>query len=727
MSNINTKILPKTQSHTEALIGYVLDAKPYHVKLAGITERYDIGDEVAVKVLDSMISKIFVGADTIDPNDSSISNTRQRQRSNSWWKHLASDASTRTWQIPTVGSHKFESELAQQTLIAGIDSVASIPGIENTSSFVFKKRRHDGPSICDVRKMGIQQQEGVDYFLSDGSLSFTVEADGTWLENFLPSGTPRNSGAPEYADLIKTSVSITNITGGNNDSWTLTCTNETTGELSVVGKYSGNIGSAVLGTPFTHALLQFDYPIGFLALGDKVTISPKNKFITTSVSTPQTWTIIKTNPLAVMSKAVFTGASGTPIRQPSVHIHTRSLARASSSATWRIEFTSPSVFNLVKTGTSPSTVVGIDLRDGCSFKNSEIHFTIQPPEEGFFAGDAFQFSTEPSVGEYLVFGSVSGWKQPAKNGEWYWNGEIGFKIPKLNYFVKPEASDWDALDILSQENWFIPVKDVHSSAVPSVYTITFQPPVLPSTTVTHATVDNNIYGYRAGLTIGQTWEDEFCSFIVSPSTVSAGEKFQVFLTEPSVSVVSAGYDELGFEQTLYDMGIVDAATPVNLLQAKYPLPDNHGSVIFKTGCFLGDEVIINISLLDLFRLRIDSSTSAFPELAAADDWIPLEFRYFDRPTSSATAYDGETAHFPDASIAIEAYLCSDPTIKVLTVNQPRYQCSSRNSAATVTFDPTFFSKYLKFGARFSLRVDQDTSSGQRASVSVTESLSIQII
>jgi hypothetical protein len=209
--------------------------------------------------------------------------------------------------------------------------------------------------------------------------------------------------------------------------------------------------------------------------------------------------------------------------------------------------------------------------------------------------------------------------------------------------------------------------------------------------------------------------------------VSAGEKFQVFLTEPSVSVVSAGYDELGFEQTLYDMGIVDAATPVNLLQAKYPLPDNHGSVIFKTGCFLGDEVIINISLLDLFRLRIDSSTSAFPELAAADDWIPLEFRYFDRPTSSATAYDGETAHFPDASIAIEAYLCSDPTIKVLTVNQPRYQCSSRNSAATVTFDPTFFSKYLKFGARFSLRVDQDTSSGQRASVSVTESLSIQII
>ena len=722
MSNINTNLLSKAQAHSEALIGYVLDAKPYHVKLSSISERYDVSDEISVSTSDEMSSKIFVGADSIDPTFAN------RATSNSWRKSLVSDANTRTFQIPTVAAHKFESEMVQRTLIAGTDNVLSIPGINPASTFIFENRRHDGPSISDVRKNGVQQQEAVDYFLSEGSLSFTVAADGTWLESFVPATLPRNSGIPQYEDSIQIGAAITNISGGNYDSWTLTCIDEATGALSVVGDYSGNVGTAILGSSFfSPGNIQFDcIGDGSLALGAQIILSPKNKIVALSTSIPQTWTLVKTNPLSIASKAVFTGAIGSPSRQTSVHIHAQSLARSNSSATWRIEFTSPTVYSLIKTGSDPVTVTGIDLRDGCSFKNDQIHFTIQAPIEGFFTGDFFTFSTVPSTGDYLVFGSVSGWMAPAKIGKWYWNGQIGFKIPKLQYLAKTKNSGWSTIDLLSQSGWFTSTKDVHTSAVPSVYTITFQPPVPPATTVSYATVHNNVYGFRAGLTVGQIWEDEFCSFIVSPVGMSAGDTFEVYLLESASSTVSTtpfGYGEAGYDLAEYDAIEIETTSLEKILQKRFPLPDNHGALIFRANCVAGDEVIINASIKDLFSLQINAADNLFPELASVDGWVPLEFRYFDRLASTG---DGKIANFPDTATTIEAYLCSAPTVKVLTVTQPRYQCSSRNSSALMQFDSAFFRKYLKFGTKFIIQVDQDMPTSQRARVSVSESLSIQI-
>jgi len=129
--------------------------------------------------------------------------------------------------------------------------------------------------------------------------------------------------------------------------------------------------------------------------------------------------------------------------------------------------------------------------------------------------------------------------------------------------------------------------------------------------------------------------------------------------------------------------------------------------------------------MDLFRLQIDGADTLFPELASRSNWVPLEFRYFDRINSSSP--EGAIAYFPDVSTTIEAYLCSAPTVKVLTITQPRFQCTSRNSSAIVTFDSVFFSQYLKFGTKFSFSVAQESPMGQRAKVYIGESLSIQLV
>jgi hypothetical protein len=80
------------------------------------------------------------------------------------------------------------------------------------------------------------------------------------------------------------------------------------------------------------------------------------------------------------------------------------------------------------------------------------------------------------------------------------------------------------------------------------------------------------------------------------------------------------------------------------------------------------------------------------------------------------------AHFSDLTTYIEAYLCSDPSVRVFSISQPRYEKTNRNASATLTFDQTFFTKYLPFNTQYVLTFLPDQSYGQTIRVKISENL-----
>lgn len=1105
MSFTKSRYLAVASGHTDALIDYVLDVKPYHTKLSEIVERYEINDDVNVKITEDHQLLAFLGADILE---SSIPYPGVRaRRSNTWWKELISDGNRTVWQMPFTSVHKFLSHAGQEVFIAGEKDDLQIPGISNHGGRAFNPRRWDGPSVTNVRKEGVHQQESKDYFLSHGVYSFETRPNQRWIEQNIAHipAFAESTGVLLYQDVVKASASIRDIERGAYDEWTLTCVDDATGIVEVTGQLNGSIGTAQFGTTFDHPLLKFDFDPApdqvdhMLSVGDKFVLTPYHKITVAEDAPQEVWSLIKSNPIVVQDKPVFTVGAGTPARlyQPALELHTRSLDRVTVPSVWSVTFNGDGTYNLSKMSSeTPYTIENIDLKDGCSFKNEDIHFTIIPTIEGFFAGDTFNFTVGDRAENFLVFGSVSGWQPNAKIGEWYWNGKIGFKVPKLEYFAKiyqttvsvspsaedqtwyvavsnaqvlksvsyngafyvagedsivgssPDGSSWspnvvppgpgelivivgengtvatsvDGEEWLSQEtgvnatlrastvipdllvskfnsdpviitqtvndkfdnvaivlndgneldpsgisvwrvvggvpqeesvpfwydatddaiylydpslpptatipfaigdeivvsyslnlqnclivvgdsgtiltsatgfgwvkrtsgtnnnlnsvawsddamiavgdggtilrsidritwtpvsfglsvlgtlqqqdvnfndiiyvdtyntfivvgsngviirstdggltwtrvantwdtplerdtglftsvtfgddkfvtvgpdgfiassedagiSWtryrgkpynsiaygngqfvavggskstmelFTKVKDVHSIAEPSVYTITFQQPVKPNDVVQHATVVNNIYGYRKALTVNEVWEDEFCSFriesIPGQFEYQAGDTIKVYLAPEYTYAAEGWYDEHRYEIPLYDTGVADITVPWLYNEEYFPLYHSHGVVIFKGGVNNGERIIIDKALLDVMRFRINDANTLYPELASVNGWIPLEFRYFDRATSPASLYDGKTAHFPDLTTQIEAYLCSDPTVRVFTIEQPRYQCTNRNGSATIRFDEDFYKNYVPFNTRFSFRSQPDSSYGQKIRVKVTENL-----
>lgn len=1105
MSFTKSRYLAVASGHTDALIDYVLDVKPYHTKLSEIVERYEINDDVNVKITDDHQLLAFLGADILE---SSIPYPGVRaRRSNTWWKELISDGNRTEWQMPFTSVHKFLSHAGQEVFTVGQDDDLQIPGIQNHGGRAYNPRRWDGPSITNVRKQGVHQQESKDYFLSHGVYTFETRPNARWIEHNIAHipAFAENSGVLLYQDVVKAYGAIRNIERGDYDEWELTCVDDVTGIVEVRGQRNGFIGTAEFGLTFDHPLLKFDFGPApdqiehMLTLGDRFVLTPYHKITVAEDAPQEVWSLIKTNPIVVQEKPVFTAGANTPPRlyQPALELHTRSLDRITVPSSWSVTFNGDGTYNLSKMSSeNPYTINNIDLKDGCSFKNDDIHFTIIPTIEGFFPGDSFNFTIGDRVENFLVFGSVSGWQPNAKIGEWYWNGKIGFKIPKLEYFAKiyhttvsvsptaddqtwyvavsnaqvlksvsyngafyvagedsivgssPDGQSWSpnvvppgpgelivivgengtvttsvdgeewvrqktgvsatlrastvipnllvskfnsdpviitqtandkfdnvsvalndgnpldptgitiwrivgglpqeesvpfwydssadviylydpdqqpidtipfavgdqivvsyslnlqnclivvgdngkiltsatgfgwverdsgtnsnlngvawsndaiiavgdngtilrsldrvtwtpvtfgisVLGTLQQQDvnfqdiiyvdayntfivvgsngviirstdggltwsrvastwdtveerdtglfssvtfgngkfvavgqdgfiasstdagisWtryrgkaynsiafgngvfvavggskstmelFTKVKDVHSIAEPSVYTITFQPPVKPNETVKYATVVNNIYGYRKALEVNKVWEDEFCSFridsVPGEFEYQAGDTIKVYLAPEYTYAAEGWYDEHRYEVPLYDTGVADITVPWLYNEEYFPLYHSHGLVIFKGGCENGERLVIDKALLDVVRFRINDAATLYPELASVNGWIPLEFRYFDRVASPASLYDGRTAHFPDLTTQIEAYLCSDPTVRVFTIEQPRYQCTNRNGSATIKFDEDFFRDYVPFNTRFSFRSQPDSSYGQKIRVKVTENL-----
>jgi hypothetical protein len=80
------------------------------------------------------------------------------------------------------------------------------------------------------------------------------------------------------------------------------------------------------------------------------------------------------------------------------------------------------------------------------------------------------------------------------------------------------------------------------------------------------------------------------------------------------------------------------------------------------------------------------------------------------------------ANFSDLTTYIEAYLCSDPSVRVFSIAQPRYEKTNRNASAILTFDQTFFNRYLPFNTQYVLTFLPDQSYGQNIRVKISENL-----
>jgi hypothetical protein len=245
MSSTNSRYLAVASGHIDSLISYVLDVKPYHVKLSEIVEQYLFNDNIGVKITEDDRILAFLGADILPAVGTSKVRAR---RSQSWLKELTSDGSRTTWQVPLVSMPKLASQsseagmgfnihnsLTQEAFIKGRDDDLQIPGIENIpTNGVFNQKRWEGVGIAEVRKNGVQQQDTVDYFLSHGVFSFDTRAGQRWKELNLEnvSAFAENPGELFYQDVSQAYGHIVDITGGDYDEWTLTCIDDYT-ELKV--------------------------------------------------------------------------------------------------------------------------------------------------------------------------------------------------------------------------------------------------------------------------------------------------------------------------------------------------------------------------------------------------------------------------------------------------------------------------------------------------------------
>lgn len=468
MTSTNQSYGASSSAYLNSLVNYVLDIKPYHSKLAqqgAVSEKYLFSDTLHVKMTENERMRVFLGADLL-PSIAVPGGNRARL-SSGWWKDLISDGHHSTMPMPQISNPIFASSARLQNFTCGIDDYTGIPGL---TLGVFDQKRWDGPGITDVRKNNIHQQDTIDYTLSHGAYVFDVIAGGNWKEHDVANVTAFSSftGALQYDEVARAGGRIFAISGGNYEEWVVKTTFvDSTGTLpaqaSVIGSSSGHIGNVTFNQQFTSTRINFFWGPApgesseTTKVGDIWTLTPLAK-ITTSPSTPyETWSIIKSNPIALAVPVLF---NALPMVDggPALEVHTRSLDQTIEDVTWSVTFNGDGTYTLSRSAvTNPNGLsypMTISLINGCSFKNIDIAFTIIPTVDGWNASDNFTWTTTASSTNFKVYGTISGWQPDATIGKWYWNGKIGFKIPSLKYFTATLASTIATSIAGIQGSWF---------------------------------------------------------------------------------------------------------------------------------------------------------------------------------------------------------------------------------------------------------------------------------
>ena len=414
-----------TNALNSSFVEYFNDVKPYHVKLSNIQDQIVFAEEVKIKLLDKIDTNIILGSNINKADAQSFAST-------SWIKNYSYDGVKKSWSIPVVSFNKKNvvTELAA-------DSLKQIPGL---TAGIFNPTNWVGPTVEYVKGDSQYLQDTVDYVFSHGMFSFETFLDSRWKQYNLSSLTraKKSSGVLKYIE-DNYYFKILNVVNGAYDEWSIKCIDLDTQTCSVTGKYNGFIGTVAVGSSFSHPLFSFDLDYGknftSASIDDEDVFTPQEKITILSGGVPEIWTLIKTNPL-VMSGGITFVAGAIRDENPSLIVHPSSMGNNASDSTWQILFSSATEFTILKDAVVVEPIV--DVKDGCSFKSPNIHFSLVPAPDGFVAGDSFTFSVKAGPAVYKLFGSVSGWQTDVQVGDWYWNGKVGFKIPALSFETKYE-------------------------------------------------------------------------------------------------------------------------------------------------------------------------------------------------------------------------------------------------------------------------------------------------
>lgn len=473
-SDNSSRYLSVASGHINSLIDYVIDVKPYHTKLSEIVEEFLFEDHINVKIDERHEELVILGPDLLDKSShisrkvwdkigaSRPSDTLSAQRT------VMSDGVRRTFPVPTTVIPKLLSHSSQDKFVVGENDSSQIPGLTRG---VFSNRRFDGAGIPSVMKDGIAMTEGVDYHISLGAFSFNA-GNGLWKAANIAnmSQFAKNPGLLAFDNSYEQFGSIVDIDANTSEEFKLEWNGEA---LQVEGSASGLIGEASFNERFISDQVNFTFceaygespgEMPLISVGDTFLLTPREKITVAPDAPTETWTIIKTNPQALQASPKFERTNLEALGSPtSLSIYTRSLEWTPAS-NWKLEFISPTEYVLHAKSSGGENLEGypkhVDLIDGCSYEDELIHFTIIPPINGFKQNDSFTFQVKALKPNYLVYGSESGWEMPAVAGQWYWNGRVGFKIPKLDYYAvrrgatistSTNGEEWKAVVVSAQE------------------------------------------------------------------------------------------------------------------------------------------------------------------------------------------------------------------------------------------------------------------------------------
>ena len=486
MSTSNNSMSAHDSRYLQSLVDYVLDVKPFRTKLAktgAVSEEYVFADVMNLTFTDSHDIRIFLGADLMP---SSATPSSRARLSSSWVQDIVSDGIRRTWPIPNITVPKYSSHACREKFEVGVDDYAGIAGL---TSGVFDQRRWDFMGITDVRVNDEHQQDSSDYFLSHGVFTFDVlgldddDSKPYWKRNDLIAAEADVRGAVinkelgelRYDDVKRLGGSLVNIIGETYEEFYAVCISEyvpavmvddvvvTPAIPSVIEVYSPNatnaLGTVSCGDTFTllegaNTRIEFTYTFaeGHVTdeakIGDRYEIVPAGKITVSPTAIPQKWSLIKVNPIRLTQKPTWTASPSAQVRQhgdPCLEVHVASI-EFSPASEWEVLFAGDGTFSLTAWAPGKASMLAgypktLSLADGCSFKDENVAFTIIPTVDGFNADDKFEWVIGKNLAQYKVFGSVSGWttdittELDAEVGKLFYNGQIAFKIPKLQMFT----------------------------------------------------------------------------------------------------------------------------------------------------------------------------------------------------------------------------------------------------------------------------------------------------
>lgn len=515
MSMTNNSVAAQNSRYLQSLVDYVLDVKPFRTKLArtgAVSEEYIFSDIVNANISESERIRAFLGADVLA--SPSVALGVRSRLSNSWIQDLVSDGVRRIWPMPNITVPKLAYHSNRTSYTVGIDDYTGIPGL--SSGVLDQRRwdfkgitdvRLNGVHQQDSSDYFLSH--GVFSFNTFASL----EGEPTWIQHDLNNSIPTiqdiqgdmDTGGQElvdppfsqtlpfgslaayaafgelpgtllYKDVQRLGGTLENVTGETYEEFYAVCTAV---EPAVLTVYSPNetapVGTVNFGDTFTlldgsgNTRIQFTFTFSpgqieeTSQLDDRYDIEPQYKIVLAPDVQDEVWSLIKVNPIGLTQKPVWI-PNPMVVRDEvcALEIHTTSIENTVASD-WTIVFGGNGTYtlNAYEAGTStllPGYPQSVSLVEGCSYRDANIAFTIIPIVAGNAAGDAFSWSIGPVDAHYKVFGSVSGWTTDiytgldAQVGKQFWNGSIGFKIPKLEMFAEAYRSTISSSSA-SVESW----------------------------------------------------------------------------------------------------------------------------------------------------------------------------------------------------------------------------------------------------------------------------------